>query len=170
MWPNGWSIPWYFNFFRLVRHSWVARLFHFKQREPFGIKDERIRNFVINSFKSDNRPVEDLFGRGGTTILQFRLMVKEVKKLLGDIRQPALIFHPRFDDQSDLVNTVKLQRDLGGIVETCVLDDSYHMVTLDRQRGYVVDRTVDFAKRQTQRIADAEAVAKLVKNAAKAAE
>ena len=29
---------------------------------------------------------------------------------------------------------------------------------------------VDFAKRQTQRIADAEAVAKLVKNAAKAAE
>jgi carboxylesterase len=170
LWPNGWSIPWYFNFFKLVRHRFVARMFHFKQREPFGIKDERIRNFVIDSFKSDNRPVEDLFGRGGATILQFRLMVKEVRKVLGDIRQPTLIFHPRFDDQSDLANTVKLQRSLGGIVETCVLDDSYHMVTLDRQRGYVVDRTVDFAKRQTQRIADAAAVARLVKNAAKAAE
>lgn len=169
LWPNGWSIPWYFNFFKLVRHAWVARLFNFRQREPYGVKDERIRNFLLDSFKSENRPLEDLLGRGGCTILQFRLMVKEVRKLLGDIRQPTLIFHPRHDDQSDLSNAMQLQRKLGGIVEACVLDDCYHMVTLDRQRGYVVDRTIDFAKRQTQRIADAAQVARLMK-AAKAAE
>ena len=40
-----------------------------------------------------------------------------------------------------------LQRKLGGVVEVSVLDDSYHLVMLDRQRGYVVDRTVEFVDR-----------------------
>jgi carboxylesterase len=33
------------------------------------------------------------------------------------------------------------------MVETCVLDDSYHIVTVDRQRDLVVERTVAFARR-----------------------
>ena len=43
-----------------------------------------------------------------------------------------------------------LQRKLSGIVETCVLDDSYHMVTLDRQRPIVMDRVKEFAERLTR--------------------
>lgn len=33
------------------------------------------------------------------------------------------------------------------MVETVVLDDRYHMVTLDRQRHVVVDRSLDFVDR-----------------------
>ncbi|HRY07110.1 MAG TPA: alpha/beta fold hydrolase [Hyphomicrobiaceae bacterium] len=149
LWPNGWAIPWYFNFFRLVRERFTARLFHFRQRAPYGIKDERIRKFVIESFTADDRPVEDLFGRGGGLVYQFRRLVSHVKRTLGTIDKPAFIMHPRFDDQSDLSNTFKLQRSLGGMVETVVLDDCYHMVTLDRQRHVVVDRAVDFVDRLT---------------------
>ena len=36
---------------------------------------------------------------------------------------------------------------MAGRVELCVLDDSYHVVTLDRQRGYVADRTSSFIER-----------------------
>ena len=169
LWPNGWSIPWYSVLFKLVRDKYVASLFHFRQRAPFGIKDERIRNFVLDSFNNDNRPIEDLLGRSGTVLFQFRRMVDTVKRQLGDVRQPTLIFHPRHDDQSDLSNAMTLQRKLGGLVEMSVLDDSYHMVMLDRHRGYVVDRTVEFVRRQTARIADAAAVAKIVKSAKPAA-
>jgi carboxylesterase len=168
IWPNGWAIPWYFNLFRIVRFKHFARLFHFRQRAPFGIKDERIRRFVVESLKDQDRAIEDLFGRGGGIVLEFNRLVREVKKLLGGIRQQTLIFHPREDDQSDLKNAVMLQRKLGGLVETCVLEDSYHMVTLDRQRTYVVDRTVEFAVRVTQRLEEAEAVQRI--KAAAAAE
>lgn len=147
LWPNGWAIPWYFNFFRLVRDRFVARLFHFRQRAPYGIKDERIRKFVIESFAADDRPVEDLFGRGGGLVFQFRRLVSQVKTHLGGIKQPALIMHPRFDDQSDLSNAFTLQRKLGGAVETVVLEDCYHMITLDRQRHVVVDRATEFIDR-----------------------
>lgn len=147
LWPNGWAIPWYFNFFRLVQDKFTARLFHFRQRAPYGIKDERIRKFVIESFTSEDRPVEDLFGRGGGLVHQFRRLVAQTKKELGSIRQPTLIMHPRFDDQSDLSNAFTLQRKLGGSVEAVVLEDCYHMITLDRQRHVVVERAMSFVDR-----------------------
>jgi carboxylesterase len=80
------------------------------------------------------------------------------------ISQPTHIFHPRDDDQSDLSNAMAIARGLGGPVELTVLDDSYHMVTLDRQRSVVVERTVDFARRLTQRIEERAAVVCLAKN------
>ena len=68
------------------------------------------------------------------------------------------MFHPRHDDQSDLSNSIAIQRKLGGLVELHVLDDCYHMVTLDRQRSIVVERTTEFAARLTKRIEDAPAL------------
>ncbi|MCC7252322.1 alpha/beta fold hydrolase [Hyphomicrobium sp.] len=163
IWPNGWAIPLHFNLFALIYHKWVASFLRLRQRAPFGIKDERIRNFVIDSFKSEGRPLEDLFGRGGGLVWEFKTLARDVKRRLREIPQHAAIFHPREDDQSDISNAFKLQRELGGVVEVTVLDDSYHMVTLDRQRSLVVDRTVEFVQRLTQSIEEKAAVARLVK-------
>jgi carboxylesterase len=157
LWPNGWTIPWYFHFFKLVRQKWFARLFYLRQRAPYGIKDDRIRNFV---FDSVDRPIEDLFGRGGGLVFEFLRLARDVKKGLGQIKQNAIIFHPRFDDQSDLSNAQLLQRRMAGMVETVVLEDSYHMVTLDKQRNIVVDRAVEFAQRLRASIEEKEAVAR----------
>lgn len=149
IWPNGWAIPWYFYLFKLVKQRFVARLFHFRARAPHGIKDERLRSFILDSLQSSggNDAIEDLFGRGGGLVLEFRRLVSAVKPLLKQVKQHALIFHPRHDDQSDISNAMTLQRKLSGMVEVCVLDDCYHMVTLDRQRAYVVDRAKEFAMR-----------------------
>jgi len=151
IWPNGWAIPWYFSLFKLITHKWAARLFHFRARVPHGIKDERLRTFILESLQSGNDTIEDLFGRGGGLVLEFRRLVQSVKPLLGRITQHALIFHPRHDDQSDISNAITLQRKLAGLVEVCVLDDCYHMVTLDRQRAVVIDRAKDFAARLAKR-------------------
>jgi len=147
IWPNGWAIPWYFSLFRLIKHRWFARLFHFRARLPHGIKDDRLRTFILDSLQQGNDSIEDMFGRGGGLVLEFRRLVRSVKPLLGQIKQHALIFHPRHDDQSDMANTIALQRKLAGLVEVCVLDDCYHMVTLDQQRPIVIDRAKEFAVR-----------------------
>lgn len=152
IWPNGWAIPWTFSLFRLVHHKWFARLFQFRARHPHGIKDERLRNFILDSVKSEADSIEDLFSRGGGLVFEFRRLVANVKPLFGKIKQHALIFHPRHDDQSDLANAMVLQRRLAGVVEVCVLDDCYHMVTLDRQRPLVMERVKEFAQRLTSRL------------------
>jgi carboxylesterase len=56
-----------------------------------------------------------------------------------------LIVHPREDGRASLRNAVYLQKKLAGRVEVLVLNDSYHVVTLDRQRQLVIDRTDQFA-------------------------
>jgi carboxylesterase len=143
-WPDGWTIPRYLRLFKLVRYKWFANLVNLHERAPYGIKDERIRAVVLNSLQGEGRPMRDIFGRKGGTVLEFRWLAQTVEKELGQIRQPALIFHPRFDDQSDISNSMLLQRKLGGLAEVVVLNDSYHMVTLDRQRADVADRSVTF--------------------------
>jgi carboxylesterase len=144
LWPNGWAIPKAFHMFKLVRHKWFANLLNFTEVAPYGIKDERIRRFVLDSLQSEGRPLKDIFGRRGGVLWEFKALRNVVKKELGSVRQQTLVFHPRHDDQSDLSNTMQLQRELGGLVDVVVLNDSYHMVTLDRQRALVVDRSVDY--------------------------
>lgn len=145
-WPNGWAIPRAFHLFKILRHKWMANLLTLMECYPYGIKDERIRRFVLESLQSGGRPLKDIFGRRGGTILEFHWLAKSARRRLGDIRQPALIFHPRHDDQTDISNTMILQRHLAGLVDVVVLDDSYHMVTLDRQRAVVVERSVAYGE------------------------
>jgi len=150
-WPNGWAIPWYFVFFNLVRHKWFANLIHLRECAPYGIKDERIRRFVLDSLQRNGRPLEDIFGRRGGTVLEFRWMTKAARQVLRQVKQSSLIVHAREDDQSHISNAFLMQEQLGGPTEVMVLDDSYHMVTLDRQRMDVVDRTLWFIDRVVQR-------------------
>jgi carboxylesterase len=60
------------------------------------------------------------------------------------VQQPTLIVHSRKDDRASLRNLEYLQTNLGGPIEAVVLDDSYHIVTVDRQRQLVVGRTLEF--------------------------
>ncbi len=157
---NGWAIPKTIKLFHLVTDKWTARLFKFRTPAPFGIKDERVRNFALESMRgSDNLPA-DITERGGGTVYEFFSLVRNVRPMLPLVKLHTLIFHPRHDDQSDIKNTMALQRRLGGMVEVSVLDDSYHLVTLDRQRGYVVERTMEFVDRLLARHADKVAVQK----------
>jgi carboxylesterase len=80
-------------------------------------------------------------------MLELRWLVQRVRSEIAEVRQPALIIHPREDDRASLRNLYYLQSSLGGLTETVVLNDSYHIVTLDRQRQVVVDRTLEFAQR-----------------------
>lgn len=152
LWPNGWAVPKALHLFKLVRHKWLAKLFNFSEPAPYGIKDERIRKFVLDSLQSEGRDVAQIFGRRGDVMWEFREMRDAVRKELGDVKQPTLIFHPRHDDQSDITNTIQLQQQLGGLVDVLVLDDSYHMVTLDRQRSLVLERAIEYGTWLTSRL------------------
>jgi carboxylesterase len=158
---NGWAIPWTLNIFRLVSDKWTARLFKFRTRGPNGIKDERVRKVALEAMKGDNAAASDITLRDGGTVYEFFRLVRNVKPLLGRISQHALIFHPRQDDQSDIKNTMLLQRKLSGMVDVCVLEDSYHLVTLDRQRGVVAERTVEFVDKISNRIASQVAASRV---------
>ncbi len=153
LWLNGWLIPWYARLFRTVFHKRVANLINFPDLHPHGIKDPRIREFVANALSSGDSSIAGTPNTPGGVVLEHRWLVKALKKEVRKISQPALILHPREDDYADLNNALYLQRNLGGLVELTILDDSYHIVTVDRQRHLVVDRTAAFVARLVDELA-----------------
>lgn len=147
LWLNGWLIPWYARLFNLVHHTWIANLISFPDIEPHGIKDHRIREVIRNALQSGDTSVAGLPATPGGAVLEHRRLVNVLKKKLRGIAQPTLIIHPRQDDYADMNNSWYLQRSLKGMVDTVVLDDSYHIVTVDRQRHVVVERMTAFVGR-----------------------
>lgn len=142
---DGWGVPWYSVLFNLVRTQWGADLVTFSERDPYGIKDPRVRALVTAAIHSGDSSKVGQLTNPGRVMLEMRWLVNIVKSELGGIRQPTLIVHPRHDDRASLRNAAYLQTALGGMVDTCVLDDSYHVITIDRQRDLVVQRTAAFA-------------------------
>ncbi len=152
LWLDGWGVPWYAALFKLVKMKWCADLIPFAERDPWGIKDQRLRALVEQAIKSGDSSRAGIAALPGSLMLELRWLVKQVKREIAQVMQPALIVHPREDDRASLRNLHYLQSRLGGPTETVVLNDSYHLVTLDRQRQVVVARTVEFATRLQQAI------------------
>ncbi len=157
LWPNGWAVPRVLRMMKYVPQKQIVNFFNFAETAPYGIKDERIRQFALDSLQGEGRSMKDVFGRSGSMLWELRSLRSAVRKELAAVKQPTLIFHPRNDDQADLSNTTEIQRQLGGLVDVVVLEDSYHMITLDRQRTLVADRAVDYGQRLVAKLQPREA-------------
>lgn len=163
LWYDGWAIPWYRFMLKLAfRAKWLKRL-RFAERPPYGIKDEAIRAVVAGAMLSGKAAEAGLTCTPLGALREADELVSDVLHRLPAIKTPALIVHPREDDISDLSNAIHLQRRLGGLADCVVLDDSYHIVTVDRQRDILIDRTANFIDFIERRVAgQSEAGARVV--------
>lgn len=148
-WLNGWAMPWYSRLFSLVRTRWIANLMEFPDAQSLGIKCPRVREFVRAALAASDGPGLGTTGTPGAMVLEHRRLARAAKKMLGRISQPVLIVHSREDDYADVSNATFLQAKLPSAVDLIVLDDSYHMITLDKQRHVVVEKTRAFVERIT---------------------
>jgi carboxylesterase len=149
LWYDGWAMPWY----RFMLHfgmatslgRWIVRRFYkFVETEPYGIKDPTIRAVVVAAMQSGDSTLAGVLTTPGDAVIQLYRLVDLVKKELRSIEAPAFIVQAREDDLSSPRNTEYLQRNLGGLVDTLILDDSYHIVTVDRQRDILIEGTCAF--------------------------
>jgi carboxylesterase len=142
LWINGWAMPWTMRLFNLVHSRRVAQMMTFPDAESLGIKCPRVRQFVKAALEGNTE-----YGSTGvpaTMVLEHRRMVKAAKNILHRVRQRTLIVHSRQDDYAALNNATFLQGELTGGVDMVVLEDSYHMVTLDKERHVVVEKARAF--------------------------
>ncbi|KAB2850973.1 MAG: alpha/beta fold hydrolase [Hyphomicrobiaceae bacterium] len=159
LWINGWAMPWYFKFFSLVRTRWLANLMDLPDAPSLGIKCPRVREFVRAALAASDGSELGTAGTPGAMVLEHRRLVAAAKRFLGKVIQPTLIVHSSEDDYADLNNARYLNNTLAGSVDLVVLDDSYHMVTLDKKRHVVVEQTQKFVGRVAAQV---QAVGELV--------
>jgi carboxylesterase len=142
LWINGWAMPWTMKLYNLCRSRWIANMMVFPDADSLGIKCPRIRSFVKQALETS--PEYGKSGIAATMVLEHRRMVKAAMNILHRVRQRTLIVHSRQDDYAALNNAEHIKGELTGRVDMVVLEDSYHMVTLDKERHLVVERARAF--------------------------
>jgi carboxylesterase len=147
LWYDGWTIPWYAVLLKLLR-PYISlpflKFWSFAEREPYGIKDDRVRKIILQAMTSGDSTLAGVLRTPAYALRELWRLVDALKPELPKVRQRALVMQARHDDVASIRNAQYLQRHLGGLVETLILDDSYHLITVDRDRHLVTDRVVSF--------------------------
>jgi carboxylesterase len=98
----------------------------------------------------------------GVTIRETFRLIAAVKEDLPAIATPLLIVHSTEDDMASLENARFLASGVSsGTVETFYVDDTYHVLTLDKRRDDVATRVAEFFTRLKANPTLSKAVAEL---------
>jgi carboxylesterase len=76
-------------------------------------------------------------------VAELDALQRRVRRLLPDLHQPALVIHARQDHTAPLEN-LRLLRRLPGLHKVVVLEESYHVITVDREKQRVAEEVVGF--------------------------
>jgi carboxylesterase len=144
LWYDGWAMPWYRFLLKILIDTPVGKRFSFVERDPYGVKDPRIRALVARAINSSDPTSAGLLATPSQAIREMWRISGDLRPLLPDIRLPTLVIHAREDETAGLSNCFYLQQHLGGRVEALVLDNSYHLITVDGQRDLVAKRAGEF--------------------------
>lgn len=82
-------------------------------------------------------------------LLQLLALQKQVRRTLPQIRQPALVIHSRQDHTCPVDNVAMLERSLGGAVRSVLLENSFHVISVDVDKELVAAEVAAFVARIT---------------------
>ncbi len=142
---DGWAVPWLSFLFPWFMNTPLCEHYRFVETFPYGIKDERLRTRILNKMMSGDSAAAGTLGMTGRSLRELRRLVDIVENEMPDVRTPALVVQAIHDDiTSPRRNGDYLKRHLGGPVNVLELEDSYHIVTIDRQHPMVAAETIKF--------------------------
>lgn len=146
---DGWSLPWYKFLMPLATHTPLRHLMSFSEREPYGIKNERLREYISSGMKNDSSGIA-YPKMPMSSIREMQKLIAATKARLHEIRIPTIILHAEEDDVASPKNADYLERHLGAAnIRRVTLHDSYHLITVDNERATVADETASFFVQQS---------------------
>lgn len=142
---DGWAAPrtrWLLPLARVL--PWAGQI-AVREREPFGLKDERLRAWIAAQMKESGG------SDAGAAVLRVRDLL-EAQNLMGIVRRsmksivaPTLLLHARDDDAASPKSAFEVASGVSSSRVHCViLNDSYHMISIDKEKAKVLSEMKDF--------------------------
>ncbi|MDD4183384.1 MAG: alpha/beta fold hydrolase [Candidatus Omnitrophica bacterium] len=138
--PLAWHVPYFRNKIDI------------RENPPYGLKDESLRNtihaFYSNAAKGSAGEKMVMFGSPFfplASLYQHHQFAKVVKKELPRVKTPILIMHAKEDDMTSIKNAQYIYKNIASSDKSLiVLENSYHMIVIDKDKERVVDETIRF--------------------------
>ena len=147
---DGWSInKLAFMTPLLMKIPFGVHLCSFEEKPPYGIKNQRLRAIVERQMKAGESSNAGLLTMEGITVRELHRMNAVVKKRMAEVKVPALVLHSIEDDITSRWNADYVERHLGGPVTKVLLDNCYHMITVDLQYRSVIELSDAFIKKNS---------------------
>lgn len=144
---DGWSIGWTGRLSFLLpifKRLGIGRQRSFIEQPPYGIRDERLRAQVSAAMFAGDSEAAGLPGNPWHALAEMVKLSRDVRRRLPDVLAPCFIAHAADDDVASVANADLVARRVRGPIEMLLLADSYHMITIDRERRTLIERTADF--------------------------
>lgn len=146
---DGWSMPFYAkHFFFLLswfKHLGIYQDYKFAEEPPYGLKDEKIREIVSSSMLDGDSAAAGLANNPYPALAEMLYLSRNVRKNLAKVHAPTLIMHAKEDDIASVKSNAEvIQKYVSGPTKLILLEDSYHLITIDRERKLVIQESIDF--------------------------
>ncbi len=146
---DGWATPWYRRLLPLA--AWVPGAGGWGVREvpPYGVKDERLRGWIATQMQEAGNSDAGAAVLRVRDLLQARQLMHAVRRRLPDITSPTLLLHARQDDAASTRSAFEVASRVASRQVRCVLlADSYHMLSIDREKQQVLAEMLAFLDHQ----------------------
>ncbi|KPF70011.1 hypothetical protein IP84_03910 [beta proteobacterium AAP99] len=141
---DGWAVsPWR----RLLPLAYVwplSRLLTFREHAPFGLKDERLRAWIETAMRRSAVSAAGAATLPAAGLREAQRLIDHVKRSLKGITVPTQILHAVDDDVTSPRSVHLLEAGLPRRPGVTWFHDSYHMLTLDREREQVAQASLRF--------------------------
>ena len=144
---DGWSIPWSARLsflLPLVKKLGLGRDRAFEEQPPYGLRDERLRAQVAAAMRSGDSTVAGLLGNPWHALADLYQLSANVRRQLPKVTSPCLVAHASEDDVASVRNAELVMRGVSAPTELLLLKDSYHMITIDKERRTLIERSARF--------------------------
>lgn len=150
---DGWAIPKVIILMNIVWHvPFFRNRIDIRESFPYGLKDEDLRWSIERFYKDadaskfSNKVL--LFGSPFfpmACLYQHHLFTKVVIKEMPRVSSPIIVIHAKEDDMTSLKNAKFVLNHIGSSKKSLVvLEDSYHMITIDKEKDKVAQTAINF--------------------------
>jgi carboxylesterase len=142
---DGWSIPWYRFLAPLGYYTPLRYLYSYRERDPYGLKNPQLRAWIAREMREKESSAAGASQLPMESVYEAHKLNRHVRRVLPQVRVPTLLMHAREDDVASLENAEFVLKNIGTERKRLViLEDSYHMVTMDNEKRMVAEQTASF--------------------------
>ncbi len=148
---DGWNVPWQRKLLPLVSYTPLKYFAYFREDEPFGLKDDELRQKVAAQYqKMSLRDSGNAASMGYAhfpvrLFCEMRPLIARAKRALPGVTCPVLLVQAENDDMTGPKNSEFIRNRVGSLrSEIVLLKQSYHVVSADLERSSVADHLQRF--------------------------
>lgn len=145
---DGKGIPWY-RFLSHFAASTIFKFFYlFPETKTCGIKNENIRKRIAN-LQESNTSVLNCYPM--LCVLEIMKFSSFARKKMHKVKTPVLLIHSIEDDFTSIKSAEFVYKNISSEKKELVkLENSYHVITLDNDKKFVTEKSIEFIKDSMQ--------------------